>query len=520
MQQRPGPIIRPASSRHRRPTRRQIARRRAAAAFAVIVLAFAAWQLWPSQEGPQKAGGSTPTGRTSSSSVQGANPGEIVEGRNPIKHVIFIVKENRTFDSYFGKYPGADGATEGGTMQRDDSGKWVDGPVIPLKAAPYIQPHDITHGFASGLYAINGGKMNGYNIIGAGSDLSGYVQHSRDTLPAYWTLADRFVLSDHFFTSMYGPTFPEHLYTVAAQSYGVVDNKTNADTTGNYCDDPQEFTKRFPIENLTDTDIKDIMQLEDHVTDQIPAQLYKIAQYWEDTRTCFDIKVLPDELERAGVSWKYYANADVWMNGLQAIKHVRNGPMWQKVQSPDTILTDIQNHQLPDVSWLIPPEGLNEHPGAGVNVCAGENWSVEYLNAIMHSDYWKSTAIVMVWDDFGGFYDHVVPPHYDIMGLGPRTPALIMSPWVRQGGNPDGGYIDDTTYEFSSVLRFIEELHGLKSMTKRDAQADPLSGAFDFTQDPRMDVPDLQERDCDAALAKSKSPFEGLSTESGGQSAG
>jgi phospholipase C len=137
----------------------------------------------------------------------------------------------------------------------------------------------------------------------------------------------------------------------------------------------------------------------------------------------------------------------------------------------------------------------------------------------MHSDYWKSTAIVMVWDDFGGFYDHVAPPHYDIMGLGPRTPALIMSPWVRQGDNPDDGYIDDTTYEFSSVLRFIEELHGLKALTDRDAKANPLSGAFDFTQDPRMDVPDLQERDCDAALAKSKSPFEGLSsgsTTSGG----
>ena len=110
MQQRPGPIIRPASSRHRRPTRRQIARRRATAAFAVIVLAFAAWQLWPSQEGSQKAGGRTPTG-TSSSSTHAGNPGKIIPGENPIKHVIFLVKENRTFDYYFGKYPGADGAT-------------------------------------------------------------------------------------------------------------------------------------------------------------------------------------------------------------------------------------------------------------------------------------------------------------------------------------------------------------------------------------------------------------------------
>ena len=429
-----------------------------------------------------------------------AGPSQIVEGETPIQHVIFLVKENRTFDHYFGQYPGADGATEGGTLTCTDAG-CQPGPTIPLKPAPYIQPHDITHGFASGLYSINGGKMNGFNIIGEGRDLSGYVQHSRQTLPNYWKLADRFVLADRFFTSMYGPTFPEHLYTVAAQSYGVVDNKTNADTTGNYCDDDQEYTKRFPLESLTSDDIKTIMKLEENITSDIPNQLFSIANYWEDTRTCFDIKVLPDELEKAGVSWKYYANADVWMNGLQSIRHVRFGPMWKRVQPPDQILTDIQNAKLPAVSWLIPPEGINEHPGAGTNVCDGENWTVEYLNAIMHSDYWPSTAVVIVWDDFGGFYDHVVPPHYDIMGLGPRTPALIISPWTRQGDNPDGGAIDSTTYEFSSVLRFIEELHGLHPMTDRDAQADPLSGAFDFTRAPRLDVPDLEERDCDAALA-------------------
>ena len=85
-----------------------------------------------------------------------------------------------------------------------------------------------------------------------------------------------------------------------------------------------------------------------------------------------------------------------------------------------------------------------------------------------------------------GFYDHVPPPHYDVMGLGPRTPALIISPWTKRGDNPDGGLIDSTVYEFSSVLRFIEDLHGLKPMTNRDRRADPLSGAFDFTQEPRL----------------------------------
>jgi phospholipase C len=185
------------------------------------------------------------------------------------------------------------------------------------------------------------------------------------------------------------------------------------------------------------------------------------------------------------------------MNAMQAIKHVRFGPMWNKVQDPETILTDLQNDRLPAVSWLIPPEGNpNEHPGGGVNICIGENWTVQYLNAIFASHAWPSTAVVIVWDDFGGFYDHVAPPHYDIMGLGPRTPALIISPYTVAGSNPDGGSIDPTVYEFSSVLRFMEDLHGLDPMTERDAQASPLAGAFDFTQPPRLDVPKLRERDC------------------------
>jgi phospholipase C len=495
MQRGTGPIIRPASKR--RPTRQQIARRRGFAVFLVVLLAFSVWQFWPAGR-PQSNAADTSGRTTPTGGAGGASPsaGTIVPGENPIKHVIFLVKENRTFDHYFGLYPGADGATVGGTLHCSEANGCVPGPDYPLKPAPYVQPHDITHGFSSGLYAINGGQMNGFNIIGEGDDMSGYVQHSRKTLPNYWAYADRFVLADHFFTSMYGPTFPEHLYTVAAQSNGVVDNKSNADTPGSYCDDPLEYTKKFR-DHLSKTDVKDIMKLEDHITDKIPDQLYQISQYWEDTRTCFNIKVLPDELEKAGVSWKYYGLPDQWMNGLQAIEHVRFGPMWKKVQDPDQILTDLKDGDLPAVSWLIPPEGsANEHPGSGTNVCDGENWTVERINAVMQSKYWKSTAIVIVWDDFGGFYDHVVPPHYDVMGLGPRTPALIISPYTRTGDNPDGGYIDSTVYEFSSVLRFIEDLHGLDPMTDRDAQADPLSGAFDFTAPPNTKKLILKPRDC------------------------
>jgi phospholipase C len=386
-----------------------------------------------------------------------------------------------------------DGATEGGTM---NCSSFADTGKVPLKDAPAVIPHDLGHAFYPGLLSINGGEMNGFNCVSLGEDMTGYSQYDRGSLPLYWAYADRFVIADHFFTSMYGPTFPEHLYTVAAQSYGIVDNKTTTETEGNYCDDPQEYTQRFPIKDLSDEDVKRIMRLEDNITAS-PSQLLKIAAYWESTRTCVNIPVLPDQLEKNDISWKYYANADAWMNALQAIRHVRFGPMWSKVQPPETFLQDVKAGNLPAVSWLIPPEGgPNEHPGSGASICVGENWTIDYINALMKSDAWASTAVIMVWDDFGGFFDHVVPPHYDIMGLGPRTPALILSPWTRRGDNPEGGAIDDTVYEFSSVLKFIEELHGLDPMTERDARADPLTGAFDFTQEPRTEPFLMDELDC------------------------
>ena len=488
---RPGPILRPV------PNARIRQRRQTFGAFMIALLAMLTWQFWPSagQERPRRDGNSEPPlGQNGGNGTQTPPAGN---ADNPIEHVIFLVKENRSFDHYFGAYPGADGATQGGTIADCNASTFQDGPVVDLEPAPLVLPHDLGHAFAPGLYSINGGKMNGFNCVPLGGDMMGYLQHSRDTLPAYWAYADRFVLADRFFTSMYGPTFPEHLYTVAAQSYGIVDNKTTTNVEGNYCNDDTEITKRFALEDLTRADVRTIMQLEEDITSEVPDQLIRIASYWEDTRTCIDIEVLPDLLEKAGISWKYYARPDIWMNALQAIQHVRFGPMWNKVEVPENFLRDVRQGELPAVSWLIPPEGNpNEHPGSNTNVCEGENWTVEYVNAVMKSEFWESTAIVIVWDDFGGFYDHFVPPHYDIMGLRPRTPALIISPWTVRGDNPDGGSIDSTEYEFSSVLRFIENLHGLDPMTKRDRRADPLSGAFDFDQEPRLDPLILEPRDC------------------------
>ena len=134
--------------------------------------------------------------------------------------------------------------------------------------------------------------------------------------------------------------------------------------------------------------------------------------------------------------------------------------------------------------------GLSEHPPA--SVCQGENWTVQQLNAVMQGTEWRSTAVFLTWDDFGGFYDHQPPPTVDNFGLGPRVPMLIISPWVRPG------YIDHTTLEFSSVLKFVENRFRLAPLTARDALASDLTEAFDFDQKPLAPLL-LNPRDCGAA---------------------
>jgi phospholipase C len=398
--------------------------------------------------------------------------------RFPIKHIVFIIKENRTFDNYFGRYPGADGAT---------TGELSTGERIPLAPAEDWIGHDIGHSFFDGVEAINGGKMNGFDRVLNGELLDGYTQFSRDTLPAYWAYADHFVLGDRMFSSMYGPTFPEHLYTVAAQAGRVTDNKVGPGriSPGGYCDDRSERVTRFI--RVTRRQGQKIMRAEDHVRRDY------INDFWKRVWPCFDFEVLPDSLTRAGVSWRYYGNSGFY-SALLAIKHIRFSEHWgTDVVRYDRFLKDIQKERLREVSWVLPGVGNNEHPGGGNHsVCRGENWTVQHINAIMTSKYWKNTVVIITWDDFGGFYDHVQPPHYDIMGLGPRVPLLIISPWAKEG------YIDHTTYEFSSVLKFIETIHGLEPLTKRDRQANDMTNAFEFDSDvdPSERKLELEQREC------------------------
>ncbi|MFM7719064.1 MAG: phospholipase C [Actinomycetota bacterium] len=448
-------------------------------------------------------GDPSPSARPTLSQATQTPSEELSPGRSPIEHVVFIVKENRSFNHYFATYPGATGTTTGGTITCTVRG-CEDGPTVDLRPATDVQPHDLTHCFRCGLVAINGGKMNGFNRMNGvmpadsemaplfGEDLSGYVYHDRTSIPNYWAYADRFVLLDRMFTPMYGPTLPEHLYAVAGQSNLIVDNKATTDHEGSYCGDPTEEANRFDPERIEGEEDR-ILDLETAINEN-GSNTYRLGKYWTKIALCFDIEVLPDRLEAAGIPWGYYATENAWMNVLQMIRHVYEGPMWEKVRAPETFIDDVRNGTLPAVSWLIPPEAYNEHPGGGKSVCAGENWTVRHVNAIMESPYWASTLIVVVWDDFGGFYDPVAPPQADIMGLGPRAPGLVISPYARAGTNPAGGSIDPTVYEFSSVLAFIEANFGIDPLTERDANANPLLGALDL-ENPNFDPLVLPLRD-------------------------
>jgi phospholipase C len=363
-------------------------------------------------------------------------------GLNKIQHIVFMVKENRTFDNYFGTFPGADGAT---------SGTLSNGQTIPLGHTPDRTPADICHSWRCALTAMDGGKMDQFDklpgAIQNGVDIA-YTQMTEADIPNYFAYAHNFTLADHMFSSLHGPSFPNHLYTVAAQSGGAI-GLPNASEWG--CDAPSGTTVT-------------ILNPDGSMGQDFP---------------CFDFQTLADRLEAAGISWRYYAPSPgqsgyIW-SAFDAIRHIRETNLWSEhVVSYTQFVADAQNGQLPAVSWLVQPANVSEHPPN--STCEGENWTVAQVNAVMQGPDWPSTAIFLTWDDFGGFYDHVPPPQIDSFGLGPRVPLLIISPYARRG------YISHTQYEFSSFLKFAEERFGLQPLTVRDTMANDMTDSFDFSQ--------------------------------------
>ncbi len=369
----------------------------------------------------------------------------------PINHVVFILKENRSFDSYFGLFPGVNGTTTGKVK--------VNGVVQTIPLNPFQdKPPDYNHGWGNAVRAYDNGAMDRFNQGPCGTaPYPCYQEAQQSDIPNYWAYARQYVLGDNTFSSLTGPSFPNHLYSVAGGSgpdipHSAIANPINA--SGKWgCDAPSGATVKLY-----------------NGTTQYP---------------CFNYSTLVDEMNAAGVSWKYYTPlagelGSQW-DALDAFSQDRTSP---NIVEWSQFAKDAAANTLPKFSWLVAPGPDSEHPGTGGNVysmCTGENWTVTQLNALMQSPAWASTAVFLTWDDYGGFYDHVAPVKVDALGYGFRVPLMVISPYAYAQGNPSNSHIDHASYEFSSVLRFAEDVFNLPSLGRRDASAGDLMQAFDFT---------------------------------------
>jgi phospholipase C len=379
------------------------------------------------------------------------------EASGKIQHVVVIVQENRSFDNLFYGFPGANSAS----LARLSSGG-----AIPLQPLPFESGYDLGHSLQDFMTDWNNGAMNGFDkdggplrtcygdscpsAIPANAEFS-YVEHS-ETIP-YFDMASKYVLADAFFTSQIDSSYDAHLFLVAAKSSIV--NNPNSVPWG--CDAPPGTV--------------------------VPTLLPDRAM-GPGVFPCFNDETLGDELDGKGLDWRYYAPAiggdlgQIW-SAYDSFAQIRYGPDWTtKVVSPETrVLTDVQSGYLAPVTWVVPDIANSDHAGSGS--ATGPSWVAAIVNAIGQSQFWNSTAIIIYWDDWGGFYDHVPPPQLDNWGLGIRVPMMVVSPYAKHG------HVSHTQYESASVARFIESIFSLSSLGVADGRSNNLGDCFDFGQTPR-----------------------------------
>lgn len=389
-------------------------------------------------------------GGSHSSNTGSPPPGPTPESAK-IQHVVIILQENRTVDNLFNGFPNAE------TVQSGMS----NGQSVPLKPVRLEQGSGLDNSHSGWLKDWNQGAMDGFAHSAPGYPdptlAYGYVPQD-ETVP-YWTLAKNYTFADHMFQPNSGPSFPSHLYLIAGQSGGADENPSDRPWG---CDAPKSVT----------------VSLMGAAGGANASGVYP----------CFDFKTIADSLDAKHISWRYYAppedskspgNGFEW-SAFDAIKHIRNGSDWSKdIISPSTqILTDIKNGTLAQVTFVMPGDSFSDHPGTGATA-EGPDWVADITNAIGASQFWNSTAIFITWDDFGGWYDHVVPPQVDSMGLGSRVPLIIVSPYARHG------YVSTATHEFAGFLRYIENVFNLPGLGTRDSTSDDFSDCFDYTQSPQ-----------------------------------
>lgn len=394
---------------------------------------------------------------------------------SPIKHIVVIVQENHSFENIFAGYPGAAAPTFGYTHT---------GALVPLRPTTF-RGFDMEAAYtqAAAIGDWDNGKMDGFdlpvNYLKQTVGLNAYTYLARSQVAPYWQMATQYVLADHMFPTQWGESFTAHLSLIGGNALLTARLSLADAPTG------MPWGCDAPLGTVTATWSSTSVLAENG-----PFPCYT------GSNSLFGGDTIADLLDRAGISWKYYAPAlsakggDVW-TAFDAIESVScpnypncsvRGPDWKYVDTPQTnVLLDARSNSLPSVSWVIPDFADSDHTGNNSNT--GPSWVASVVNAVGRSEAWNSTAIIVLWDDWGGYYDNVAPPQYGFAGLGIRVPCIIISPYAR------AHYVSHTQYEFGSILKFIEQTFNLSSLGTTDVRANTLGDSFNFSQHPRAFLP-------------------------------
>lgn len=420
------------------------------------------------------AGAPGPTAAEDSTAVVQALSAPAPAPASKIKHVIVMFQENRSTDNLFHDpnliAAGADIASNGLNSK---------GKVIKLQPRPLDDTYNPAHNHASFVAMYDNGKMDGADKIkvscGGGNNAQAcipknpqfvYVQPG-DVGP-YFQMAETYVFADRMFQTNQGASFPAHQFIFGG---------TSAPT-----EDSDLFAAEEPSHAKPNTGC---MASADATVALIDPEGNESSTIYP----CFERTTLSDLLDAKGLTWRYYTVGlgSIW-TAPNAIDHICQpnektggqcvGAEWTaNVINPQRkILNDISKGKLPAVSWVMPPGPSSDHPGS--NDGSGPSWVASVVNGVGSSKYWSNTAILITWDDWGGFYDHVAPPIVNSYEYGFRVPLVVVSPYARPA------YVSHVTHDFGSILKFIEKTFGLPSLGFADENADDLSDCFNFKQAP------------------------------------
>ncbi|MGA9420468.1 MAG: alkaline phosphatase family protein [Candidatus Cybelea sp.] len=398
-------------------------------------------------------------------------------GPSPITHIVLIVQENRTFNNLFATFSGATGATK--------AKKKVSGRVesVTLKETGLGGQRNFNHNYSGFLSGYDNGAMDGFNLIkfpssGKAEGNGPYEYVNPSEIAPYWQMAEQYGLANAMFATQGSASFPAH--------QDLIRGGTAIDSSDSLIDNPP-YGGAWGCDSAPGTKTSLISTYLQVHRGNGP---FPCTQDFPGSGTSY--RTLRDLLDAASVSWKYYTpqigqNGAIW-NAFDVISPVRFGSEWgTNVNWPETnVFNDIANGQLANMSWVIPDGANSDHPNKGTDT--GPSWVASIVNAVGESQYWNSTAVIVVWDDWGGFYDPVAPPlpRDDQGGPGFRVPMLVISPYARIGNGSQGGYISNTVYAFGSIIRFIEDTFNLGRLGTTDGTSNSMDDMFNFYQSPRQ----------------------------------